>query len=121
MIGVRGRIILSIACVWFLFCSSNAAAGVGDQEPANLVLNLPARMLYVYHENTISASYPVAIGKPSTPTPIGEFTVALKQVNPWWIPEPGDEPVPPGPYNPLGTRWMGLDLPSYGLHGTNAP
>ena len=50
-----------------------------------------------------------------------------KQRNPWWYPPTYDawakglKPVPPGPGNPLGTRWMGLDAPGVGIHGTDAP
>ncbi len=33
----------------------------------------------------------------------------------------GLKPVPPGPDNPLGTRWMGLSVPGVGIHGTDAP
>ena len=45
------------------------------------------------------------------------------QRNPWWYPPPSPwaedaEPVPPGPGNPLGTRWMGLSAPYVGIHGT---
>jgi lipoprotein-anchoring transpeptidase ErfK/SrfK len=45
------------------------------------------------------------------------------QKNPWWYPPDSDwakdaEPVPPGPSNPLGTRWMGLDREDVGIHGT---
>lgn len=29
--------------------------------------------------------------------------------------------IPPGPNNPVGTAWIGLDLPGYGIHGTPAP
>ena len=29
--------------------------------------------------------------------------------------------IPPGPGNPVGTRWIGLDKKGYGIHGTNAP
>jgi lipoprotein-anchoring transpeptidase ErfK/SrfK len=29
--------------------------------------------------------------------------------------------VPPGKWNPLGTRWLGLSRKGYGIHGTNAP
>jgi L,D-transpeptidase ErfK/SrfK len=43
--------------------------------------------------------------------------------NPWWYPPAspwaqGLKPVPPGPGNPLGTRWMGLTAPGVGIHGT---
>jgi lipoprotein-anchoring transpeptidase ErfK/SrfK len=65
----------------------------------------------------------VATGQPSYPTPLGEFTIVDKQLNPWWYPPNSDwaagaSPIPPGPGNPLGTRWMGLSVPSVGIHGT---
>jgi lipoprotein-anchoring transpeptidase ErfK/SrfK len=65
----------------------------------------------------------VATGQPSYPTPLGSFTIADKQKDPWWYPPDSDwaagaEPVPPGPGNPLGTRWMGLSEPLIGIHGT---
>lgn len=68
-------------------------------------------------------SYRVAVGAPAYPTPSGRFTLVTKQVDPWWYPPASDwakgqEPVPPGPGNPLGTRWMGLDRQDIGIHGT---
>jgi lipoprotein-anchoring transpeptidase ErfK/SrfK len=46
-----------------------------------------------------------------------------KQRNPWWYPPDtawaaGASPIPPGPGNPLGTRWMGLSASGVGIHGT---
>ena len=66
----------------------------------------------------------VATGQSSYPTPIGQFEIIVKQRNPWWYPPAGsawaegEEPVPPGPGNPLGTRWMGISSPYVGIHGT---
>jgi L,D-transpeptidase catalytic domain len=65
----------------------------------------------------------VATGQAAYPTPLGNFTIATKQRNPWWYPPDSDwaagaSPVPPGPGNPLGTRWMGLSEPLVGIHGT---
>ena len=65
----------------------------------------------------------VATGQPSFPTPLGNFEIVRKQANPWWLPPDSDwaegsEPIPPGPGNPLGTRWMGLSTPAVGIHGT---
>ena len=50
-------------------------------------------------------------------TPIGTFRIVNRLVDPVWkgIVAPGD------PKNPLGTRWLGFDLPQYGIHGTNEP
>jgi lipoprotein-anchoring transpeptidase ErfK/SrfK len=68
-------------------------------------------------------AFGVATGAPSYPTPLGAFTIVSKQLNPWWYPPDSDwarglAPVPPGPGNPLGTRWMGLSVPAVGIHGT---
>lgn len=50
-------------------------------------------------------------------TPVGEFKIISRMVDPVW-----KGVVPPGdPQNPLGTRWLGFDLPQYGIHGTNDP
>lgn len=68
-------------------------------------------------------TFPVATGLPAYPTPLGRFTVGTKWANPWWYPPNSDwarglEAVPPGPGNPLGTRWMGLAGTLVGIHGT---
>jgi lipoprotein-anchoring transpeptidase ErfK/SrfK len=65
----------------------------------------------------------VAVGQAQYPTPVGRFEIITKQANPWWYPPnsawaAGEKPVPPGPGNPLGTRWMGISAPGVGLHGT---
>jgi lipoprotein-anchoring transpeptidase ErfK/SrfK len=65
----------------------------------------------------------VAVGQSAYPTPVGRFEIVTKQRNPWWYPPnsswaAGEHPVPPGPGNPLGTRWMGISSPGVGLHGT---
>jgi lipoprotein-anchoring transpeptidase ErfK/SrfK len=70
---------------------------------------------------------PVATGQAIYPTPLGRFEIVVKQKNPWWYPPTQDawakglKPVPPGPGNPLGTRWMGLSTPGVGIHGTSEP
>jgi lipoprotein-anchoring transpeptidase ErfK/SrfK len=68
------------------------------------------------------SSFPVAVGQPAYPTPLGNFAIRTMTRNPWWYPpdQPwaeGAEPIPPGPGNPLGTRWMGLGG-GVGIHGT---
>jgi hypothetical protein len=65
----------------------------------------------------------VATGTARYPTPLGLFSIVDLQRDPWWRPPDSDwakglEPVPPGPGNPLGTRWMGLTAPGVGIHGT---
>src|SRR5262249_41499834 len=66
----------------------------------------------------------VATGQPAYPTPTGTYAIVTMQRDPWWIPPPdapwarGAKPIPPGPRNPLGTRWMGLSAAGVGIHGT---
>ena len=71
-------------------------------------------------------TFTVATGQSIYPTPLGAFQIVVKWENPWWYPPPspwaaGEKPVPPGPGNPLGTRWMGLSSPGVGIHGTPEP
>jgi lipoprotein-anchoring transpeptidase ErfK/SrfK len=68
-------------------------------------------------------TFGIATGQSAFPTPIGNFEIVTMQRDPWWYPPPSDwaadsDPVPPGPGNPLGTRWMGISAPYVGIHGT---
>lgn len=86
-----------------------------------IVVNIAARTLYHYVDDALVKEYSIAVGKPSTPSPQGEYRVVEKIENPWWFPTtPGMDPVPSGPGNPLGYRWIGF-AETYGIHGTNAP
>lgn len=98
--------------------------------PANppktgLVLNVPERGIFRFKDGQFIEFVPVGIGKPPTAqTPIGQFHIIEKIVNPTWYPPAwnGDTtPVGPGPNNPLGERWIGLSAPRVGIHGTNDP
>jgi hypothetical protein len=92
----------------------------GTLPACRIVVNLPSRTLDFYNDNKLVKTYPLAIGKPSTPTPLGNFIISEKEVNPWWYPPRSKKVVPSGPNNPLGYRWMGF-APMYGIHGTNTP
>lgn len=103
-------------------------ANTGD-----LLINLPQRMLFYFKSGELSASFPVGLGKPAWPTPLGEFKVINKVANKTWlVPKSIQEEmrregkvvltqVPPGPTNPLGRYWLGLSLNGIGIHGTIAP
>lgn len=86
-----------------------------------IVINLPGRSLALYEGEKKIRLYPIAIGKPSTPTPIGYYKISSKDVNPTWT-DPSDykNTIPSGPSNPLGYRWMQI-YGNYGIHGTNNP
>ncbi|RJQ05598.1 MAG: hypothetical protein C4551_09270 [Bacillota bacterium] len=83
-----------------------------------LVLNVAARQLYVYHQGTLTATYPTAVGSLYHHTPIGRYSIVSKATYPTYYP-PGGDPVPPGPDNPLGSRWLGW-YGRFGFHGTNS-
>jgi len=89
-----------------------------------IVVNLAERGLYLYSSGRPVSYYPVTIGRRGWETPTGESTIINKARNPTWFPPSWaveEEPVPPGPGNPLGDRWMGLSIKGYGIHATNAP
>jgi len=90
-----------------------------------VVIRRGSHLLYLYKGSHMRfrARFGVAVGQPIYPTPLGKFTVVTKQKNPWWYPPDsawaaGASPIPPGPGNPLGTRWMGLSASGVGIHGT---
>ena len=96
--------------------------------PANygpvVIIHRGANRLSLFDGPALVRRFGVATGASDYPTPLGNYSIATKQMNPWWIPPPDSEwakdskPIPPGPGNPLGTRWMGLTAPLVGIHGT---
>jgi len=84
-----------------------------------IVVSLQDRRLALVENGVVKAVYPVAVGKTSTPSPTGTFTIVNHVLNPTYYHH--GKVIPPGPENPVGNRWMGLSIPGYGIHGTNAP
>jgi L,D-transpeptidase ErfK/SrfK len=96
-------------------------------EPNGIVVNVPEMRMYDFTVEAGPEVLAVAIGDAEDPTPVGEFKVGRKRIDPEWrVPASirAAKPelpavVPPGPDNPLGTRWLTIGNSSYGLHGTN--
>jgi lipoprotein-anchoring transpeptidase ErfK/SrfK len=92
-----------------------------------IVINRETNRLYLYDGTKLFRTFSVATGQSIYPTPRGRWHIVVKWKNPWWYPPVQDDwarglkPVPPGPSNPLGTRWMGLNAPGVGIHGTDEP
>lgn len=90
-----------------------------------IVINVPAFRLTLYEDGVAIRSYPVGVGRNVKPSVFGDTEIINKVTDPtyyppdWW--KRGLEPIPPGPDNPVGTRWLGLGFPGYGIHGTNQP
>lgn len=84
-----------------------------------VVVSLPDRRLALVEDGQVKRVYTVAVGKASTPSPTGSFTILARVTNPTYYHD--GKIVPPGPANPVGDRWMGLSKAGFGIHGTNAP
>jgi lipoprotein-anchoring transpeptidase ErfK/SrfK len=88
-----------------------------------IVIRRGVNELRYYLGAKLMRKFGVATGQAVYPTPTGMFSIVDMQLNPWWRPPDspwakGLDPIPPGPGNPLGTRWMGLSAPGVGIHGT---
>lgn len=100
--------------------------------PEGITINLPQKILFHQSATKIS-SYALGLGRPSWPTPIGNWTITNKQEGKAWIVPKSIQAemaregkavisrVPPGEDNPLGKYWLGLSMSGYGIHGTIAP
>jgi lipoprotein-anchoring transpeptidase ErfK/SrfK len=88
-----------------------------------IVIRRGSNHLYLYKGSSFLRVFGVATGQSLYPTPLGRWQIVVKWRNPWWYPPSsswarGQKPIPPGPGNPLGTRWMGLSASGVGIHGT---
>ena len=95
-------------------------------KPVSLVVaDKTTETLYAYDDKGILvASYPTTVGSTATPSPTGTHTVAVKvhEPNYTYTAENGSKSIlPPGPNNPVGSVWIGLSKPSYGIHGSPDP
>jgi L,D-transpeptidase ErfK/SrfK len=109
-----------LARIAALLAIAAAEAWAEDAKAARrIVISFPDRKLALLEGERVLKIYDIAVGKPSTPSPAGEFQIINHVANPtWYGPE---KSVGPGPNNPVGTRWMGLSKIGYGIHGTNVP
>ena len=82
-----------------------------------IVVSLRDRELVLVDNGVVKAVYPVAVGKASTPSPTGSFTIINHVKDPTYY-RPGVV-ILPGRWNPVGNRWMGLSARGYGIHGTD--
>lgn len=107
--------------------SQQSKPAVAQKQPAQaagsvkreIVVSLADRKLALIENGKVVRIYRVAVGKTSTPSPVGTFTIERRVVNPVY--EHDGRIIQPGPGNPVGNRWMGLNIHGYGIHGTNVP
>lgn len=80
-----------------------------DAHVRRIVVSLPDRRLALLEDGQVMQVFPVAIGKPSTPSPTGTFTILARVSDPTYYHD--GKVVPPGPREP---RWRPLDEPQQG-------
>lgn len=104
-----------------------------DPSVSGVVLNIPEAHVYVVERGKAVKDYPVGVSQADWKAPLGTTKVVLKEKHPTWhVPPkiqremaekglPVKTKVPPGPKNPLGSRWIGFADGTYGFHGTLEP
>jgi len=96
---------------------------------------LAERLLQAFDaEERLMVHFPCSIGASVDKRPVGELHVVVVAHDPEYTFDPEVFPeseegrmlgrrlrIPPGPNNPVGEAWIGLNLPGYGIHGTPDP
>jgi lipoprotein-anchoring transpeptidase ErfK/SrfK len=99
---------------------------------ARITADKAMKQVRAYDESgKLVAAYPATIGSSATPSPSGIHAVTRIAVNPNYTYNPkvnfkqGENDkvltIPPGPNGPVGSIWIALDKPTYGIHGTPEP
>ena len=102
---------------------------------AFILIHLAGKTLQAFDANTnLIAHFPCSIAARVEKRPVGDLHVAVVAPNPNYTFDPEVFPespeaqklgrkliLPPGPNNPVGVAWIGLDRPGYGIHGTPSP
>lgn len=106
--------------VLLLTVSAVAQTASPVETPQRLILvSIQERKLAVIEDGIVLKVFSVAVGRSSSPSPEGTFTIKTRLENPTYYHK--GTVIAPGPDNPLGSRWMGLSAKGYGIHGTNEP
>ncbi len=109
-----------------------AAKGSGPAKAASIRIDKSERVLYVLGgDERIVAGFPISIGGPKDPLPVGRMKIASEVSNPVFTYDPAllkdarpgttKTDIAPGPNNPVGNIWLGLSKPHWGIHGTPSP
>ena len=102
----------------------SAGTAVSEDAALRLEVDLSQRVLSVVQGGEVVETFPVAIGKPSYPTPKGNYSIRRIIWNPRWVPPDSKwaakkKPTPPGhPDNPMGKVKIFFSEPDYYIHGT---
>jgi lipoprotein-anchoring transpeptidase ErfK/SrfK len=97
--------------------SAPAGSSASPARQRQIVISIADRQLAVLDNGQVLKTYPIAVGSRRMPSPDGDFVIINHAKDPTY--RRGDKEIAPGNDNPLGSRWMGLSLKGYGIHGTN--
>ena len=126
-VSIRGERLIRWFKILLIVALAVVLPGGGQTNAAQMeiVINLPAFSLYLYRDGVVVETYPIGIGSTVNPSQLGTTAIINEVHFPTYYPpdwyRKGLEPIPPGPDNPVGTRWLGLGFKGYGIHGTNQP
>ncbi len=102
-----------------LMVAAEALAQDKQQPARRIIVSIPDRKLAVMEAGRVLRIFPTAVGATKSPSPAGAYKIIDRIPDPTWYTK--GRIVPPGKFNPLGTRWLGLSVRGYGIHGTNNP
>jgi lipoprotein-anchoring transpeptidase ErfK/SrfK len=120
MLTRDGQIRRMAAVAAMLLAAAEAMAqDRAERVSRRIVVSIPDRKLAVLEGDLLLRVFPTAVGAPASPSPAGSYTIVSRIPNPTWYHK--GKVVGPGKANPVGTRWLGLSIKGYGIHGTNAP
>lgn len=88
-------------------------------QPFNIFVDKSQNILMLKTGDEVLKVYDVSTGSNNS-TPVGDFKITTKLVDPVWF-NRGVVVPPESPENELGSRWLGFDIPGYGIHGTIRP
>ncbi|MFC5864853.1 L,D-transpeptidase [Acidicapsa dinghuensis] len=117
--GLAAAFITPVLGQQIVIPAATVTASDATKQERVIVVSLEDHKLALVEGGQVKKVYTVAVGKPSTPSPEGNFTIARRVKNPVY--QHDGKTIQPGPRNPVGTRWMGLSVHGYGIHGTNEP
>jgi lipoprotein-anchoring transpeptidase ErfK/SrfK len=103
-----------------LMATAEALAQENASRPTRrIVVSISDRKLAVMESDRVVKIFSTAVGAPGSPSPVGVYKIVTSIPDPTWYYK--GKIVGPGKSNPLGTRWLGLSVQGYGIHGTNGP
>ena len=115
----KARLVLAILVLAAARAHAQETGAAKPGDVRQIVVSLPDRKLALIENGQVKKIYAVAVGKDTTPSPTGNFTIVNRLTDPTYYHK--GQIVGPGPQNPIGNRWIGLSQKGYGIHGTNAP